>query len=550
MHTSGLLLTLLLALLPASMMAWGPGHDDVAREIHLRLPDWLRQRLDPALVKRFIGEFSHFPDSFATLDAQLVGEDGIARLAAQGVVKRYDLHSDRGRAAGFIELVHALRADDAARTAFWVAALSHSTADMAACNHDPLVCQVVCDWAPERRLRDRGGVALQQVLPLLDLGCLRSPEDRAALTAAIAAQTLADGGDDSQAYLQTVMGYGLEGSAWCASRGHAVLAGALGRAAGDAAATASHRQALAELGAWAVVRTLRDLAVAERLARAGTVPVLDQAALEAAGARFDAGTRARRLADEPLFAPLLRPLAGPVRVAVVLEPTWRMEQAVLGFGDRVLAAALCRTLAAAGTAYATIDVRDLLTAGAPDPAQAPLLAVSASGISSVGWMRKQELLRAVAAYRAAGGRVLWIGGRADPPAELGPCAAGATRAETRAALPVDNDSMVGTTLALADGHSWTCRRRPLAKEGWQKAACPWWFTGTGAEALLTLDAGGERRTVGTVAAGTAWLPAWALAPGIFTADAAIDTIEPRLDEAGAAILAAAIDHLDRRPAAP
>lgn len=550
MHTAGPLLALLLALLPASMMAWGPGHDDVAREIHLRLPDWLRQRLDPALVKRFIGEFSHFPDSFAALDPLLVGEAGVARLAAKGVAKRYDLHGDRGRAAGFIELVHALREDDAARTAFWVAALSHSTADMAACNHDPLVCQVVCDWAPERRLCDRNGVALQQVLPLLDLGCLRTPEDRTALTAAIATQALADGGEDGQAHLQTVMGYGLEGSAWCASRGHAVLAGALGRLAGDAAATARHRRALAELGAWAVVRTLRDLAVAERLARAGTVPVLDQAALEAAGARFDAGTRARRLADEPLFAPLLRPLAGPVRVGVVLEPTWRMEQAVLGFGDRVLAAALCRTLAAGGTAYATIDVRNLLTAGAPDPARVPLLAVSASGIGSVGWMKKQDLLRAVAAYRAAGGRVLWIGGRADPPDELGPCAAGATRADTRAALPVDNDFMVGATLGLADGRTWTCRRRPLAREGWQKAACPWWFAASGAEALLTLNAEGARRTVGTLAAGAAWLPAWALAPGIFTADETIDTMEPHLDQAGAAILAATIARLDGRPAAP
>src|SRR2546428_285164 len=97
------------------------------------------------------------------------GRATLTRLAPYGIKTREGLHSDEGRAVAFLLLVDAFRERRYDRAALWIASLSHSTGDMAAANHDPLVHVYTYAYGAEYNLRLPCGVPVKMMAPLLDL---------------------------------------------------------------------------------------------------------------------------------------------------------------------------------------------------------------------------------------------------------------------------------------------------------------------------------------------------------------------------------------------
>lgn len=542
--------------LPRISGAWGSGHDDVMRAVIERLPEDLRAVFTPERTRLAVEKHSHYPDSFEPFLPADVGESAIAALLDAGVKVRYDLHHDHGRVAGFARLVEALREGNPDHIALWIAAHSHVVADMAACNHDPLVHTATYGWGPWKvKLPNRGDFS--QVAPLLDLsGSARDPAGGAeAFARAIDRLALPDDGRDVPRQILDILLYGQEGARFCSSRGVKILHGAATSIdSGDPKDRALLWENIGELGAWAVVRTLRDIAVAQRLAKTDSpielTPAIETAAQEAVATLL----RDRSLAEDALYAPILRELPAkpePGVVGVVLEPTWDMNDAMLGFSSRVQSTATVRTLAQLGRPHATLDVRRLITDGFPAPDRVPLLIIVATSFRNYHWLSAETFDAGLAGYVADGGRVLWVAGTGVlPKSTFRPFAAALTRTE-KATLPVPTERFLKATLRthLPGESEWAMANSPDTPAGWQKPLCPWVFKPTNDAPLvplITLDTGSETHLVGAMTPDRrlAILPIYAVTPFLLRGDDRCPSpAEPALDGPAAAILTGAIDRL-------
>jgi hypothetical protein len=94
---------------PSQLAAWGTGHSDVQRALLERLPAQLQDVLDETARRELIEKDSKYPDSFDPFEPERIGPAAMARLEKYRVLKRYDLHGDKGRGVAFLELAHALR---------------------------------------------------------------------------------------------------------------------------------------------------------------------------------------------------------------------------------------------------------------------------------------------------------------------------------------------------------------------------------------------------------------------------------------------------------
>jgi hypothetical protein len=536
--------------------AWGSGHIDWQRALVEHLPATLRQHLRPEEVEKSIKIWSKYIDSFEKFeaDAELIGPEGMALLAQHKISVRYDFHHDTQRAVNFLLIVEALRAKRYPTALFWIANLGHSTADMSATNHDPLLHEVNYDWSTTG-VRLPGGKPLRNVVATFDLSHTAAhPEGWAAFQASIAAQRLADDGRDGAAAMSEIMMYGHEGAAFCARDSTRIFQAALAWVGEDNTRTRTALyQPIAALGAWAVVRVLRDVEVAIRLANAGGPPLQISAALKANyAARVQEHIRSRRLADEELFAPVLRPLPeqGNVAVGVVMEPTWRMNEGMLGYSDRTLAVAICRALESMDRSYATLDLRDVLREGLPAGARLPVLILPARRLNNYNGMLRADLQRGLERYLADGGHVLWIGGTAVPLAAEPLAQALQDRGERF--WPIPAEQIPGARLHLAGtGESWTFVRSPNTRSGWQRPYAPFHVKIGAAvlQPLIELRTSADVFTVGALwqspGGRVAWLPVYALHPLLLSKPGVLDDpSRVRLDAAGAAILAHAMKALE------
>ena len=98
-----------------------------------------------------------------------------------------------------------------------------------------------------------------------------------------------------------------------------------------------------------------------------------------------------------------------------------MNDTMLGYGDRLLSAEICRSLGRApDRPYATLDLRQVLSQGFPSPSRVrPTVIIAASSLRDYAWMKVADLDRQLQAYIQQGGHVLWIGGRHQTSGRLG-----------------------------------------------------------------------------------------------------------------------------------
>lgn len=542
--------------LPEIAFAWGSGHDDVMRAIIDRLPPELRSTFTPEIVKDAVHHASHYPDSFEPFQASEIGEAAFARLTEARLKVRYDLHSERGAAMCFIMLVDAMREKHPGHTAHWIATLSHVIADMAACNHDPLVHTATYGWA-DWKLKLPGGADCSKLRSLLDLS--GSAHDTAggadAFNTAIDQQLIHDDQRDAAKALAEVMLYGQTGAAYCSVRGVSILEGAAGWVdRQDLAAREELWQNIGELGAWAVVRTLRDVEVAARFAKADACIELTPE-IEAAHAVGVAQVlRDRHIADEAVFAPILHDLQPDQAPAtgIVLEPSWAMNGAMLGFSSRVQSVAIARSLQQAGKSYTTLDVRQILADGLPSPERVPRLIIVATSFHSYHSLKADVFDQRIADYLKQGGRVLWIMGNSLPaPKSFAAFTKAMKRKDAKDRLPVTDEAFLTSSVEVVDSSLPALKIAHPAKTsaGWQQPFCPWTFDlakSPGLKPLVTLSSGDQTLTVGAISADSkaACIPIYALTPYLFKGSDTIKVAhEPALDSAAFDVLSALLKRL-------
>ena len=545
----GMALVLITAATPAELRAWGSGHDDIMRAVIERLPPGLRDRLTPEVIDEAVKHASHYPDSFDPFLPEEIGEASVATLAVAGMKVRYDLHSERGMAMTFIMLVEALRDDEPARIAHWIATHSHVIADMAACNHDPVVHTATYGWA-DWNLNLAGGQKFASLKPLLDLsGPVRDlPGGAEAFATAIDSQRLPDDGRDAKTTLIEVMLYGQEGAAYCSARGVGILEGAVGWITRqDDASRDLLGKNIGELGAWAVVRTLRDLEVATRLASSGEKLSITPEITAAHASGVARYLSERQLGDEALFAPVLRDPdpAETIDFGVVLEPSWAMNGAMFGFASRVLSVAISRTLQDSGEACATLDVRQLVDEGFPPPSQVSQVIIVANSFRSYHTLDAAVFDEKLSTYLAQGGRVLWIMGNTQPAAKsLEPFRTALQRDDPKSQLPVPDEQFLGARLTLVDSplRPQTIAYPVRTAAGWQQPFCAWTYNKGklgDLQPLAVLESASGPLIVGAISPDRriATLPVYAVTPHLFGgSDIIASPHRPSLDDTTAAIL--------------
>jgi hypothetical protein len=251
--------------------------------------------------------------------------------------------------------------------------------------------------------------------------------------------------------------------------------------------------------------------------------------------------------NDAIYTSLTDRQAPPSKPAIVVavEPGWRMNEAFLGFAERVWGVAIMHTLQREKIPFRMQDIRTLLTAGFPSPKDAPVVVLPVRRVSSLGWMKAADLGRRVQAYLAAGGRVLWIGGA--PSKDALPEISAAMQ------IPPASDGKWPQPLAdfVRDRVEWlgatpcstTFVRSPATNAGWQVPVCPYVFSASaGLRSLLQLHLpDGQSMTVGA-----AWpaanprvifLPTYALFPFSLSPDDTVRSVtEPELDATGRRLL--------------
>jgi len=284
------------------------------------------------------------------------------------------------------------------------------------------------------------------------------------------------------------------------------------------------------LGGWAVERLLCDVLVAERLAKAGTIPEVTDVVLSRYKAASSEFVEARRYEEDSLVKGLtVRLTPGRPCLGVLSEPTWRMNDGLFGFNDRVLSAQAVTALRKQKKNAVLMDVRMFMKNGA-SVADMPVLMVIAQKVSAYHALQPKTLTEQLVKYRKDGGKIIWIGGGLPDralcnfPVQASLCAnAGAGYDYCWTRLPVGTNAYATLSLKVGDHAVRTLARTPSFQAGWHIPSNATVFTPAATEAVLplaTLYDGAKPLWVGgawpKAAPDIAYLPTYAIYPYLWT----------------------------------
>ena len=506
-----------LLLFPQTAFAWGGGHSTIGSAIAANLPEpWKSKLQDTEVMAQFLRD-NTYPDSFEPITVDRAGEEAVRYLNSVNITRRYDFHGDPGREAAFSLLVQAIRDSKPDRVFLWLGILAHSYGDMPSCNHDPLIHTTIYiwnerSWNIDSPVRREGSVDLVWIE--------KYPWAGEIFRRTIEARRLTDDGADAGEALVRVMLCGFEGVDVGSPHGRPLLENSVRWAVQrDQEAGERIAEILSEIGAWAVVRVLRDFQVALRLAETD-VDVKHNDRVQAEYVRqVERLLRDRSLDDDSIARDLLLDKAETApSIAVLYEPVWRMNDSAFAFGDQVTACQIVSSLRSLGHSAGLLDVRTFQQDGIADVARIPILVVPATNVRNYRIIERRVLLEQVNDYLERNGKILWVGGN-QPPVEVFP--------ELSAGIPLTNREFSTQKIMsdFGDGNQeeWRFVRFPQGQAGWNWAPLPSHFEQNDPETfrvLLRLTSDDGTFDVGAALPGEnsnrVFLPSMALFPYILT----------------------------------
>ena len=522
-----------LALAPLSGWAWGTGHFTVAREALKRLPgEWgERLRADKELSQLYIRS-SHGPDDQQTKlseRAQYFDAEMLAAFPSNAVM--YIFHEAAPRVELLRQVARAMKRGDGKAVAYAFSCYTHGVADIYAPGHEPLV-----SLAGGYVWRTFGAKPFAECCSALE----KDDAGRALLTRIVdgKADVLRPPADDSDAAFCDLLLFepvlSLEMSVFGADT---LAGGERGRI------TLAHEAAR---GVWSAVRAFE---MALRWAARDEVPKFDRAASEKRAAAQTHDYLAKRPLEDDVFVRGVLPKPGHVfETGVTYDPLGRWTRGMTYIAYRILSVQVAASLAKTRDA-GIIDMREVIEHGVPEGMKT--LVVPGSGLRSYEGFSKEKFMAALVAFRARGGRLLWIDGTGweRPPRELFP---EGEKSFLRNPIkpcwgntngPVPAGKVVGSKLVLADGRSFTAVRRP--QSAWNQFSMRFVLGELPKDAVGTVDfvtADGVRSTLGFAAPGIGYLPSFAVMPYVFTSEVpSVDPLVLSLDAAGEAVLNATLD---------
>ena len=541
---------------PYTSFAWGPGHDTVARCILKKLPDEWRNKFKNEWMETYLAA-SHLPDNG---DLLILRPADVEWLQANCGLKEnaFNLHYAPCLLGEVSLLVHAIRTGDDYSVFMYLASISHSLADPAACNHDPIIHSATYIWGEEGFdiLPNTG-----RPLPVDFAFTEHDSDTKAVLERRLAELEVPKTPDntDEDDFFAKLLSWEYFASEPCHMSSQKILEnGSRWMMTGDVESKCAAADALCNLGLWGVSRTLQVFAAACAFAAKGEVEITpERIELLCAAAKINETVAAQRSMDGDSFArPYFADAGRPVRFAILYDPTRQMSSSVFAVGGQTLGCQVVGTLKRISPDLnaGLRDVREFVQKGL-NPSVTPYVMVFTHVTAWRGFDVKAFHDR-LKDYKQRGGKVVWVDGM-PPEYILGP-AVTATMTDDdhhdeycKPAFQVPLDEIMSCSLALLESDNekvWSYKRKPTGKAGWYWHGSPWHFDVTklppNVKPIVELRTPEGTFTTGVFAPGVAYIPYNSLFPYCLTEE--VPSFLPfrlSLDSAGEAVLLAILKEL-------
>lgn len=545
-----------------SSLAWSGGHNVVGHCVLQKLPAEWRARFK----EEWRGDFEHATHLPDTHDVKL-----LTRCAPEDLewFRRHcgitdnsvPLHSPPAFFGAIERLVRAIRAGDDRMVFVYLASISHSLADPAACNHDPIIHLPTYMWGDNAL----GVMPKTKNYMPVDFGFAEFDADTRAVLQrrldALKPMSVPPDLTPERLYAQILRWECLAAEPCCNNSQRIVEEGAKWMMNSDREAKCAVTDALCDLGLWAVVRTLYVFDAARLWAAKGEIET-DEGLWKravAGNATNIAEVCRRPMSGDSFACPYFAEEGRPSLVRSLYDPTAHMASSALGILNRPLGCQIVGSLKRLrpNLNASLMDVREFVRDGL-DPKTTPCLVMHRHVCGYKGFDVRKFNVR-LDAYLKAGGKLIWVNG-APPAYALGKEVLAAFSNGGRKdgycdpAYPVSLDVLMKSSLAWigAGGtREWKYRRRPNGKAGWYWEGSPYRFDAAklpkDARPIVELRTPEGTFTSGIVRGNVAYLPMNALFPYCVT-DEKPQFVPFRLslDSAGEAILLGTLDELGVR----
>lgn len=516
--------------------AWGSGHNDVAR---------LCSEFMPQEIKSALGEWNdrlewwcHYPDMtevgwggrrFMTVeDMRREIGDGAEVFQRWGFAKGDWLHRHRGRAVTLAQLKEAFRIGDWKRAAFCYSVLGHAVADQGAINHTPILqfttysrfAGVDYGWKHECEFSLRNKAVAERIRA-------RLKDYRPRLLASTF----------GEANLLAVMD--------CYRQSEVAANEEIRAAFGS---KSQHDEAMARIVV-AQMESLLDMVWTAWCLRDEPFELTEDY-LKGISAREEVRRRETDPVPQAVYHDLFDATKNPVQpkatIGFVFEPYGSFHVKALSYVGKMLGAAYARTLRDAGYAVQGISFWGLETTDLPKPSAVSAIVLFPGRSSGFTKPMVENLQR----YRAAGGRLIVIGGR-DPHDISGMRDVFVEHTDEEVPVSskwaIQNEGIwqkmsISFVPAFGDlgTNPYSFVRNPNF-DGFCKPECKIEVKIVdGVTPLAYLDNGTSRFCVAARRGGVTWLPEYLLLPFLFSADTSVDWADMRLDTFASRVGLAAI----------
>jgi hypothetical protein len=531
-----------LALLAAGCCAgraygWGSGHATQAQMVIDALPAEIRAFFPPDLQRRIVQVYCMYPDTARTFDEALLGRETVAELErVQKLTTGRLLHDDISVALSMALLSKSFAERDPARAAVWLGSLIHTIGDDGC--HLPLLAYA-SEIARFNVKKSKGLSDLSQIAEAKG-----GREKLKALMAGFKPRIVSEDPAEAVRKLIVLTYRQMDHGAQRQSRLTASFTAQVPAAARDDAAAA-----LAELGAEGARHIVDAALTAWRFAQQQRPVELTAELIQKGREEGAAFCAAKPLENDSVYAGIFGPRPEGPAVGVVVEPSTFMGRSSFSYGGAVTLAQVVRALRTTGIPCVVLDSRRVEQEGLPSAESLPAVVVCAGSFYC-----SQEPFRK---YTAAGGRLLWIGGRDK---KLLGKLSDALKPADPAILPVSmtygdpNTAVVArVTVSFLGELQPPLGKAPLAfvnnpnLGGWMTPKCGLQVDATAPD-IRPLASVSDGTTSMTVAGALVesgrprhiFLPEYLLVPFVLSRDDTLDFSKPEFDRVGRAILLTSI----------